>query len=90
MATELNPSPVKRELFLGVHKLPVSSATIARWIKNVLEEAGMDPIFSAHSTRGAAASNLFILGISMGAILRQGDWSRRSTFSRFYHRQIEA
>lgn len=34
----------------------VSASTVSRWIKLVLKEAGVEAIFSAHSTRGAAAS----------------------------------
>jgi len=34
---------------------PVSGATVGRWIKSIMTEAGVDPIFSAHSARGAAA-----------------------------------
>jgi hypothetical protein len=37
------------------HK-PVSGSTVARWIKKQLEEAWDTSIFSAHSTRCAAAS----------------------------------
>jgi hypothetical protein len=36
---------------------PVTGSTaVGRWIKSILTEAGVDPIFSAHSTSGAAAS----------------------------------
>ena len=35
----------------------VTSSTIARWLKNLLEAAGIDSsIFGAHSIRGASAS----------------------------------
>ena len=37
------------------HK-PVTLATIARWVKTVLSLAGIDGVFTAHSTRGASAS----------------------------------
>ena len=47
------------QLFRSLHKpfKPVSRDTISRWIKSVLELAGIDnAIFKAHSTRVAAVS----------------------------------
>ena len=47
------------QLFLSLHKpfKPVSRNTISRWIKSVLELAGIDTaIFKAHSTKVAAVS----------------------------------
>lgn len=68
---------------------PVTGNTVGRWIKTFLKEAGVDTsVFSAHSTRGAAASSAANSGIPIDAILRAGDWSRESTFSRFYHRSL--
>ena len=47
----------KTELFLAIvkqHK-PISYSTLARWLKSVLEKAGIDTtIFKAHSVMGAA------------------------------------
>ena len=48
-----------RALFLAMVKphLPVASCTIARWLKKVLEDAGIDvSIFSAYSVRGASSA----------------------------------
>ncbi|KAI9565203.1 reverse transcriptase [Daphnia sinensis] len=67
----------------------VSGNTLARWIKEYLSEAGIDTtIFSAHSTRGAAASGAARSGISMDSILRAGDWSNETTFAKYYNRKI--
>ncbi len=76
-------------LFLGLiapHR-SVSGSTLGRWIKSVLRRAGIDTlVFSAHSTRGAAASAAARAGVPIDDILRSGRWSRRSTFERFYNR----
>jgi len=49
---------------------PASSATIARWIKSALTEAGIDTtIFKAHSVRGASTSAAAEAGISIPEIL---------------------
>jgi hypothetical protein len=69
--------------------LPVSSNTVGRWIKSFLGEAGIDTsVFSAHSTRGAAASKAAESAQSITSILRAGDWSNESTFARFYRRTL--
>nr|XP_014343339.1 PREDICTED: uncharacterized protein LOC106703295 [Latimeria chalumnae] len=68
---------------------PVSSPTIARWIWGLLQQSGIDTsIFGAHSVRGASASKAAILGFRIEDILRTADWSKASTFSKFYHRDI--
>ena len=65
----------------------VTSNTVSGWIRSLLTDAGIDTtIFSAHSTRGAAASKAFNVGMSMDAILKAGHWARESTFSKFYKR----
>lgn len=80
-------------LFVGL-KTPnntVSSNTIGRWIKSFLKEAGIDTeIFSAHSTQGAVASKAAKAGVSIDSILRAGDWNRKSTFTRFYRRDLDS
>lgn len=68
---------------------PVTGNSLGRWIKDFLSEAGIDTaVFKAHSTRGAAASSAAAAGIPIDDILRTGDWSRESTFARFYNRKI--
>ena len=70
---------------------PVSTDTIARWIKVVLTEAGINTaVFSAHSTRAASTSAAYNKGISTDKILAAAGWSSESTFSRFYRRPIVA
>ena len=70
---------------------PATSATIVRWIKSVLEKAGIDTsIFKAHSVRGAAATAAAEAGISIPEILEAADWSSGSTFERFYYRPSKA
>ena len=68
---------------------PAAVATVGRWIKEQLQVAGIDTsIFSAHSTRGAAASKAAAAGVPIQTILDSGHWSRESTFARFYHREV--
>lgn len=77
-------------LFIGSTRPhnPVSSSTISRWIKDQLREAGVDTsVYSAHSTRSAAASKAAASGISISSILSKGSWASESTFAKFYHRE---
>ena len=68
----------------------VSSSTVARWLKSLLEASGVDvSIFSAHSVRGASSSAAASVGISTSDILKAAGWSSESTFQRFYYRSTE-
>jgi len=77
------------QLFLVVvppHRA-VSSSTIARWIKKSLERAGLEPTFSAHSTRSAASTAVALSGLSTQEVMDRAGWSSLDTFCRYYFRQ---
>ena len=78
-------------LFLAVVKpyRPVHKSTIARWIKTLIHEAGIDGQFSAHSIRGAATTAAVMQGMSVGDIMKVADWASDTTFKRFYYRPME-
>ena len=65
----------------------VTVSTVSHWIKSILSESGIDPAFSAHSTRGAAASHAISKGVPVDSILKAGSWASESTFTRFYRRE---
>ena len=74
--------------FVKPHK-HVSRDTISRWIKWVLEMAGIDVSrFSAHSTRSASTSAAFKRNIPVDTIMKAAGWSGKKTFSRFYCKPI--
>ena len=51
--------------FIGKHG-PVTSSTIARWMKSCLQKAGVDAFkFKAHSTRTAAATKVAMSGLTV-------------------------
>ena len=67
----------------------VVSSTISGWIKKVLKLGKVDTdIYKAHSTRSAFTSNVKLKGLSMADILKGGSWSRKSTWRRFYNKDI--
>ncbi|KAM4690570.1 uncharacterized protein WCC33_017974 [Rhinophrynus dorsalis] len=70
--------------------LPVSAATLSRWVRWVMQLAGIDiSLFGAHSARGAMASMALHAGGRLEDILRAADWSRESTFRDFYCKPID-
>ena len=68
---------------------PVSSSSIARWLKDTLKGAGFDD-YGAHSARGAAATKAAMAGISTQEIMNRAGWSKEDTFCRFYYRPTQA
>lgn len=77
-------------LFLSTNRpfTPVSPTSIGRWLKDILHEAGVNTeVFKPHSTRSASSSTAKRCGVSVKDILDAADWSRESTFNRFYYRE---
>ena len=72
------------------HK-PVSSSTVARWLKVLLGKAGVNTeIFKAHSMRSASTSAAAAAGVTTGGILKAADWSSEAVFQKFYHKPSAA
>ena len=69
---------------------PISSASVARWLKTVLSKAGIDTsLFKAHSRRGASVSAAANSGITTKEILEAADWSTDSVFQKFYYKPVK-
>ena len=79
------------QLFLSHQTgLPVARATISRWVKEVMNLAGIDTsVFLPGSTRGASVSAASRRGTSLEQILQAGDWTHLGTYQRFYHRHVD-
>ena len=72
--------------FIGKHG-PVTSSTIARWIKSCLQKAGVDTTkFKARFTRAAAATKAAMSGLTVDGIMKAADWSSEGVFQKFYYR----
>ena len=65
------------------HK-PVMAQRLAHWTKDLLKEDAN--IFKVHSVRGTSTSTAMDRGVSLSDILSTADWSRDTTFKRFYYR----
>lgn len=69
---------------------PVSSQSISRWIKEVLNQSGIDTnIFTAHSTRHASTSTAHKNSVNIDLIRKTAGWSESSSvFARFYQKIV--
>ena len=88
--SEWRSAPDSHRLFLSVVKphLPVTSATIGRWLKDILRKAGVAPEFTGHSTHLTSVSIAFDKGVSIEDIMKTADWSSQNTFRRFYYKPL--
>ena len=72
-----------------VHKA-VTKDTIARWVKSILQQSGIDTDkFTCHSTRAASTSCVKAAGLNLKQIMQSAGWSNSSTFAKFYDKHIE-
>jgi integrase len=82
--------PIRKSLKLFVSfrgGQAVTTPTVARWIRNAMEAAGIDvSVFRAHSLRGAAASKASARGVQLRDILATANWANEKTFVTFYKR----
>ena len=77
------------KLFLSFVKpfKPVTTSTLARWVRHVMTQAGIDTtIFKPHSTRSAATSKAYHNNVSLATILASVGWRSESTFGRHYEK----
>ena len=67
----------------------ISRGTLSRWIKMVLELAGVDVTqFSAQSTQAASTSVAFSRDMPLDTITTAAGWSRQKTFTQFYCKPV--
>ena len=81
----------KSQLLLSFQKpyKEVVSSTMSGWIKKVLRLAKIDTdIYKAHSTCSTSTSNVKLKGLSFADMLKRGSWSWKSTWQRFYNKDI--
>ena len=90
---DLRRESTNKPLFIALKKphAGVTASTISRWLKEVMQRAGIDTgVFKPHSTRSASVSAAKRRGVSTSDILKAAQWSRESTFQRFYYRPLDS
>ena len=79
------------QLFIAIIKphLLVTSSILARWLKKVIGDSGIDTsIFKTHSVRSAATAAAANQGVTTEKIMKAADWSLESSFQRFYYKPV--
>lgn len=67
----------------------VSKSTIARWVKTVLHDSGVDTsIFTPHSTRAASTSQAHKSRVPLHPIMKTAGWTQDSTFAVYYKKPV--
>ena len=81
----------KLQLFLAINPPhgPVTTSTIAKWLKQAIVASGIDPQFIVHSTRGASSTAAAMNGITIREVMERAGWSRQDTFCKHYFRPSE-
>ena len=81
----------KTQLLLNYTKphSPVKACTLSNWIWEVLKYAGVDiKTFKSHLVRSASTSKAKSLGVSTKQNLKRGRRSSKSTWQKFYNKEI--
>ena len=69
----------------------VTRDTISRWIRTVLDMAGIDStVYGGGSVRAAAVSKARANAVPLATIMGKAGWTREGTFARFYNKEIVA
>ena len=90
-------SPIRRnntskmQLLLSTMKPfhPMSKSTIARWMKILIQEAGVGEQFSSHSIRGAASTAAVMKGMPISEVIHIADWSSDNLFKTFHFKPTD-
>lgn len=69
---------------------PVTKDTIARWVRNVLKQSGIDvKKYSPHSSRAASTSHCKAKGLTLTEIMKTTRWSNARTFAQYYDKPLD-
>ena len=90
---ERRSSLTDSDVLLITHRKPHRPAhhdTITRWLKTILKLAGIDTsVFTAHTFRSASTSYANTAKIPIKDILKQGQWTQESTWTKYYKKEIQ-
>ena len=68
----------------------VSTSTVSRWLKDVIQNAGIETrIFKGHSTRSACTPKASLNSVLVEDIMKTAHWSNGGTFQKFYNSSLE-
>ena len=68
----------------------VVSATVSRWVKCMMRNAGIDvEKYNTHSVRGATTSKAEKCGVPINEIMKVAGWATDRTFATYYQKPLE-
>ena len=67
----------------------ITKATVSRWVRLFLHEAGVLSSYGLHSTRSAATSKAKSRWIRPQSLLKTACWNNVSTFAKLYDKVIQ-
>ncbi|XP_060604884.1 uncharacterized protein LOC132757584 [Ruditapes philippinarum] len=68
----------------------VTKTTVARWIKQLMQQSGIDVNkFGVHSCRAASTSAAANRGVQIDSIMKAAGWSSAKTFALYYNKTVE-
>ena len=85
------PGSGRSQLFLATVKphRPVATCAVARWLKTLMGDTGIDTsVYKAHSTCAASTSKAKAQGLSVEQITQKANWSRATTFFKYYNKKV--
>ena len=66
-----------------------SKSTLSKWVKTTLTRAGINTnIFKPHRSRSASTSAASASDLYISHILKTANWSKATTFAKYYNKQI--
>lgn len=69
--------------------LKVSTNTMSRWVREVMELSGLDTnVFTTHSVRSAVASQFTRINVPIKDIMLKACWRTDSTFRQYYQKPL--
>lgn len=67
----------------------VSKDTVARWIRQTMDKAGIDNMFKPHSIRAASTSKAKKVGVPLQVITKTAGWANAKVFAKHYDKPIK-
>ena len=69
---------------------PAKNGTLCRWVKTLMDMAGIDVLaYGPHSFRSAASSKAFECGLALSSIMKRAGWKCEGTFVKHYLKHVK-
>ena len=69
---------------------PITTPSVARWLKQAIAKSCISNTFTGHSTRLASITKAKRAGLSAKEMIEQANWTTESTFMKLYCRPLDS